>query len=157
MQFTPGQLRAIVGLSRETFRHWKRVLPVYANRKGRSPRFSPGDVLASAIIRCISEKCGVRISHLAEASAVIFDVCNKNAWALLEDCVLVLNASSADCGVFRKAADLPMDRASIVCPFAPVIHELQAELLRSQPISDQKQFYFPPTAVGRRVARSRAK
>src|SRR5580700_47480 len=44
LHFTPGQLRETVGLSVETFRHWKRVLPPFFERAGRTPRYLIGDL-----------------------------------------------------------------------------------------------------------------
>ena len=158
MHFTPGQLRSTVGLSKETFRHWKRVLPAYSNRKGHSPSFSPGDVLASAILRRMTESCGVRIGHLAEVSTTIFDICNTNAWAALENRVLMVDVSDGDCRVLRGPADILTDSTIIVCPLTPVIQALQTDLLRSKSVRDQGQLYFPPTQIGREAtARRRAK
>jgi hypothetical protein len=65
MQFTPGQLRETVGISVETFRHWKRVLPPFAHRKRYVPCFTIGDLLAGRILRSLTEGCGVRVGHLA--------------------------------------------------------------------------------------------
>ena len=70
MQFTPGQLRETVGISVETFRHWKRVLPPFANRKRYVPSFTIGDLLAGRILRNLTEGCGVRVGHLSRSTSL---------------------------------------------------------------------------------------
>jgi hypothetical protein len=64
VQYTPQQVRETVGLSLETYRHWKRVLPPFATKSGRGPCFSIGDLMAASIIHRLTEKAGVRVGHL---------------------------------------------------------------------------------------------
>lgn len=158
MHFTPGQLRSTVGLSKETFRHWKRVLPAFSNRKGHSPSFSSGDVLASAIIRSITESCGARIGHLAEISTAIFDVCNTTTWAALEGRVLVVDFSNGDCSILQNPISIPLNSIVVVCPLSPIIQQLQTELLPSETSPKQGTLFFPPTQISRETtARRRTK
>ena len=77
MRYTPGQLRDAVGLSKEAFRHWKRVLPGFPRAKSQGPVFSPGDVLALAVVRRLTDRCGIRVGQLRVVSRSIFDVCNE--------------------------------------------------------------------------------
>ena len=158
MKFTPGQLRTAIGLSKETFRHWKRILPAYAGDNGKGPRFSPGDVIASSVLRHVTEDCGIRIGHLANVSTMIFSICNENSWVVLQDRILVLDASRNTCALFENTSRIPTDSTVVVCPVGPIIQALQDALMQSHPVREQTRFHFPPTPVGPEPAvRSRAK
>ena len=144
MQYTPGQLRHAVGLSKEAFRHWKRILPVFSGRKEHAPRFSPGDVLAWAVLRRLTESCGVRIGHLREVSSKIFDICNHTSWDLLADRVLILDLPDHECLTVAKSDRVPTNNAVVVCPLGPVIAKLQDDFLRS---SRSPARELPPPAI----------
>lgn len=144
LQFTPGQLRSTVGLSKETFRHWKRVIPAFSNRRGHSPTFTPGDVLASAILRGLTNSCGIRIGRLSEAVAKIFDACNRLSWVALSDHVLVVNLPSGSCNIVPKATAMPTDRTAIIYPLASVIEDVKAELLYTGQWSAQPHLSLAP-------------
>lgn len=131
MHYTPGQLRHTVGLSKEAFRHWKRVLPAFSGGRGHAPSFSPGDVLASAVLRRLTESCGVRIGHLTDVATRIFDICNQTSWDVLADRILVLDLSEHDCLIVANSDRIPVNNTVVVCPLGPVIKALQDKLLRS--------------------------
>ena len=44
VRYTPGQLRDAVGISQETYRHWKKALPPLRGGAGHGPRFSVGEL-----------------------------------------------------------------------------------------------------------------
>lgn len=155
MQFTPGQLRSAVGLSKETLRHWKRVLPVFSNRNGHAPTFTLGDVLASAVMRSVTENCGVRVGHLAEVSQAIFDICNTQAWVKLTNAFLIVDFAKRECRLSRDPSDIPLDNTIVVCALDPIIEHLQSELLPSGTQNRQGHLYLPPTEVARGPAADR--
>jgi hypothetical protein len=131
MHYTPGQLRQTVGLSKEAFRHWKRVLPAFSGGRGHAPSFSPGDVLASAVLRRLTESCGVRIGHLTDVASKIFEICNQTSWEVLADRILVLDLSEQECLTVRTSDRIPVDSTVVVCPLGPAIAELRDSFLRS--------------------------
>jgi hypothetical protein len=81
LQYSLSQLRETVGLSVETYRHWKRVLPPLADKSGRAPCFSIGDFVAVSILRLLTENAGVRVGHLVDIATEIFQICNASHWA----------------------------------------------------------------------------
>ena len=155
MHYTPGQLRDAVGLSKEAFRHWKRVLPGFPSSKRHGPSFSPGDVLASAVLRRLTECCGLRIGQLTVVSRKIFDVCNDTSWEVLAERVLVVDLGS-DAGVtLAKRGRIPGDTAVVLCPMAPVIAMLREDLVGSSALAAGRTgqggtAVGRPSAVGRR-------
>src|SRR5271169_2835273 len=78
LQYTPGQLRALVGIPQETFRHWKKALGPLRRGRGHSPCFAPGDLVAVAVARVLVTDIGVRIGALEQVADTLFRICNCN-------------------------------------------------------------------------------
>jgi hypothetical protein len=140
--YTPGQLRDSVGLSKEAFRHWKRVVPAFANGRGHAPSFSPGDVLASAVLRRLTDAAGVRIGHLSDIAPAIFEVCNASSWDVLQRKCLVIDLQVGTCVAANDSA-LPPGDLVVICALDPLIKVLRFDLLNGaasltrKPIGDQ--------------------
>jgi hypothetical protein len=154
VQFTPAQLRETVGISVETFRHWKRVLPPFASRQRYIPSFTIGDLLAARILRRLTEDCGIRVGHLTTVSNEIVRVCNTAAWAWLEDKTLVIDLVKGTCRISKGNDEGATADIIIRCAMNPIMRELRDALLRSPPSADQRSLFFPPVEV-RREARVR--
>ncbi len=154
MYYTPGQLRGTVGLSKEAFRHWKRVVPAFANGRGHAPSFSSGDVLASAILRQLTDIIGVRIGHLSEIAPAIFQVCNASSWDALQNKSLVINLQEHSC-VAVDDHSVPVGELVVVCALAPLVKTLHFDLLNSNAQSRSKA--LPPVAVGERIRKRGAR
>jgi hypothetical protein len=148
VQFSQGQLREVLGISVETFRHWKRVLPPFADRKPYTPGYSMGDVLAAGVLHRLTDRCGVRAGHLAEISKTVVDICNANAWASLESRALLIDVQGNICRLVRNPDEVDAADVVIVCPLHQIMQAIQDGLARSQPVPVQRHFRFSPLAVG---------
>ena len=146
MQYTPGQLRDAVGLSKEAYRHWRRVLTGFPAGKNHGPVFAPGDVLALAVLRLLTDECGLRVGSLGTVSDRIFEVCNETPWEVLGERVLVIDIGKRTCATRGKTEWVVGDNAVVVCPMGPLIERLRDHLVRSSPRS-----------AGRTRARKRAR
>jgi len=135
VQYTPGQLRDSVGLTKEAFRHWKRLIPAFANGRGHAPCFSLGDVLASAVLRRLTDVGGVRISHLSEVAPAIFEVCNGSALDELRNKSLVIDLEKESC-VLSHDQSLTAGELIFVCALTPLIETLEFDLLNSSVASN---------------------
>lgn len=147
MYYTPGQLRDTVGLSKEAFRHWKRVVPAFASGRGHAPSFSPGDVLASAVLRRLTDTVGVRIGHLSEVVPSIFQVCNGASWEALQNKSLVIDLEEHTCVVGSDPV-LPIGELVVVCALGSIIKTLQFDLINSS-----TQRYSKPLVATAQVAK----
>lgn len=127
MFYTPGQLRDSVGLSREAYRHWKRVVPAFANGRGHSPSFSPGDVLASAVLHRLTDAAGVRIGRLSEIAPAIFEVCNASSWDVLQQKYLIIDLQMDTC-IAANGSALREGDLVVICALAPLIKALRFDL-----------------------------
>jgi hypothetical protein len=157
VQFTPGQLRDTIGLSVETYRHWKRVLPPFVDRKGYAPCFSIGDLLAASILRRLTDSCGVRVGRLTEISTEIIRFCNTTSWARLEGRALVIDLLNGTCRIARDPLDTRNGDIATLCPLGPIMAELRDALLRSQPSANQAHLLFRPTEVRSASQRRRSR
>jgi hypothetical protein len=149
VQLTPGQLRSIIGLSVESYRHWKRVLPPFVTRKGYAPCFSLGDVLAAAILRCLTKRGGIRVGHLKKISSDIIRLCNTASWPALEGRVLIVDLQNGVCRVAKDRSDVGNEGVVILCPLGPVMFDLRDALRRVRPSLVQRHLPFPPAGIGR--------
>lgn len=147
MKFTIGQLRETIGLSEETFRHWKRVLPPFAGHAGRAPSFSVGDLLAAAIFQHLTDRCGVRVGHLASVATKVFALCNSTPWTALDGKLLIIDFQGGGCLVTRDLSDAKGAGALMVCFLGPIIGQLRDALLKGQVPAAQTHLHFPVIEV----------
>jgi hypothetical protein len=149
IRYTPGQFRDALGLTKETFRYWKRDLPALAEVAGHSPCFGPHELVATAIAKSAVDESSIR--KLASLAPQLFAMCEQMAWPQLErmSAVLFIKAGRV-CFVDRGTA-LQGDESAVIVPLAPVVHELRARLLAGD-VETQGSLAFPPVAVsaGRR-------
>lgn len=146
VHFTPGQLRSTIGISIETYRHWRRVLPTFVGRRGYTPCFSTGDLLAASILKRLTEECGVRVGFLGPVSTEIVRLCNASSWAALENAFLVIDLPSGACRI-TKTGSAEKSAAAIICALNPVLNQLRDALLKTHPTGNQIPLRFPLAAI----------
>jgi hypothetical protein len=147
VKFTIGQLRETVGISEETFRHWKRVLPPFAERTGRRPTFSVGDLLSAAILHHLTDRCGIRVGHLKTIAPKVANLCNSIPWAALDEKLLIVDIHSGECVIARDISDATGSGALVICFLSPMIFRLRDILLRDQRPAAQAHLRFPVVEV----------
>lgn len=147
MEYTLTQFRNIVGLSLETHRHWKRVLPPLTVRQGRSPCFTVGDIIAGAVVRHLTDVGGLRVGHLADISDALFTLCNLTPWTTLTASLLVIDCDRRDCQLMTSSQSPPADGLILIFPLRPVLERIRASLLKD--IGDERQasLRFPPLGM----------
>jgi len=147
VQYTQAQVRETVGLSLETYRHWKRVLPPLASKSGRAACFSIGDLMAVSVLQRLTETAGVRVGHLSDVAPAIFQICNSSPWAALVGATLMLDLEQRICTVER--ADKATAEANLVlaCRLDPVLEQLRDALLRGKSGYPQAELLLPPVRV----------
>lgn len=147
MKLTPGQVREILSLSEDRFRHWKKALPPLAGRNGYKPCFSHGDLLAMALIRAMTDDAGVQIGALHAVAANLFDLCGRQAWAGLERSTLVLELPRVRVEFVSEPHIPQLDRIGIIVPCQPIIADLRERMLQDAKESEQGHLRFAPTMV----------
>jgi hypothetical protein len=153
VQFSQNQLRDTLGISVETFRHWKRVLPPFAQRKRYTSRFSTGDLLAAAVLCRLTSQCGIRVGLLPEISQAAVEICNASPWAALEGKALVVDIQQRTCQI-AEGARAPTD-VVIVCPLNPIIAAVRDAMSRARPFVRREQRQSLRSPLNERRARRR--
>lgn len=147
MQYTQAQVRETVGLSLETYRHWKRVLPPVSVKGGRAACFSIGDLMAASIMHRLTETAGVRVGHLSDVSASIFEICNTLSWAALEGTTLLVDLERRTCSVERTPKAHQDANLVLSCRLDPILVQLRDALLRGKFDQTQAELRLPPVRV----------
>jgi hypothetical protein len=156
VQFRQARLRGIIGISVETFRHWKRVLPPFAQPQ-RVMKYTLGDLLAASILYRLTDECGIRVGALPAISVTISKICASHTWAALERKSLVINMADATCRLDSADAIPSQQTVSVVCPLSPVISALRETFVRMRPADAQRALAFLQTVVTEtRIRRRRA-
>lgn len=146
IRYTPGQFRDALGLTKETFRYWKRDLPALSAVAGHSPCFGPNELVATAIAKRAVDLGGVSIGRLAPLASQLFALCEQKAWPQLERLSAVLFFRAGRVSFIEQGAPFPGEEPAVVIPMEPVIRELRERLLAAD-IEVQSSLAFPPVAV----------
>ena len=156
MKLTPGQVREVLQLPQETFRHWKTVLPPLAGRNGYRPCFSHGDLFAMAVVKALTNTAGIRIGSLSAVAVSLFTQCDRHSWAGLERSILVLDLAHKRAN-FAPDSEVPQFSAiGIMVACRPIVAELRKRLLMDQGDKQQGTLRFPPAVVASERRREKA-
>src|SRR3954470_23353672 len=72
MRFETAQVLEIAGVTKDTLRHWKKVLTPISQFDGRSAKYSLGDLVAICVIARATQDLGVTISQIAKSADWLF-------------------------------------------------------------------------------------
>ena len=134
-------------ISQDTYRHWKGALSPLRGRNGYTACFTPGDLLAMAVVRVLTEDAGVRVRTLEPVAPALFEHCNRQSWAGLERSVLIIEPLGARLTSIPETQPLRPEELAVVLPLRPIISALRGRLLLEQMEDQQEALMFPPTAV----------
>jgi hypothetical protein len=147
MKYTLGQVKEILPISQDTYRHWKITLSPLSGRNGHTRCFSLGDLLAMAIVKTLTEEIGIRVGNLQAVAVELFGHCDSSSWAGLERSTFVIEQTHARVNLVPEAQALTLDRPIIVLPCRPIIAGLRERLLLGRELAEQEPLRFPPTAL----------
>jgi hypothetical protein len=147
VQYTPGQLRNAVGIPPETYRHWKKALAPLRRDRGHSPCFTPGDLLAVAVVRVLSVDMAMRVGSLTQIAETLFELCNSAPWPILERGKLIFDFSNSQVQFRPELAGNLNERPVAIVPLRHIIAHLRDHLLAVGKPDTQGTLRFPPTAV----------
>lgn len=147
MRYTQSQIRELLAISVDAFRTWRNAIPALALHKGHAPSFTPGDVVAMAIVAELVRDFGVRVGTVGDRFDQLFKACGGRSWLSLENCVALIEADN-----FRLVdASLPhlrsQDASTLCVPCAPIITRLRSALTATEVEQVQGHLQFPPTSV----------
>lgn len=149
MRYTPSQAREIIGISQETLRYWRKVLPPLKEMSGKAAQFSAGDLLALLVIKEIVENLEVNITALSKISPKLFESCSGIRWHQLKGKFLIIDIKNDDIYSINKSERFPLS-------FGPSIYidvEYNLDNLRQLLVTDdaiQFEINFGPTIIRRK-------
>lgn len=148
MRYTQGQARDLLDVPVETLRRWRAGVPALLKHRGHGPTFSPGDVVALAIVSDLVNLYGVRVNSLSARIDQLFELCHGCSWVTLETCILVITPDHIR---FTPPAGDRWDQAEgtiLMIPVRPIVARLRTKLVASETGEPQARLNFPPTALG---------
>lgn len=156
MKLSPGQVREVLGLSQDTYRHWKAALPPLAGRNGYRPCFTHGDLFGMAVVKALTNDAGIQVGALRAVATRLFDHCGKHSWAELERSTLVLELARVQV-TFVSEQQLPQfDAIGLVVPCRQIVLDLRERLLMDKEPDDQGNLHFAPTVISGQARGRRA-
>ena len=129
VRYTPGQLRDAVGISQETYRHWKKVLPPLRRRAGHGPRFTAGDLLAAAVVRILTVDFAIRVGAISLVAQALFETCNE-PWSVLERGRLNVDLAAGALLFAQETESATLQTPVLVIPLQSSILDLRTALLQ---------------------------
>lgn len=147
LHYTPGQLRIAIGISQETYRHWKKALGPLRRDVGRNPCFTAGDLLSVAIVKVLTVDLAIRVRAIAALCDALFDVCNSAPWLVLERSKLLVDLKNNKLQL-RPELELDLvESPTCLIPLRSVVIQLRESLLAASRESNQEALRFPPTPL----------
>lgn len=124
MRYTPSEFRDALGITQETLRHWRKVIPVFANRRGYTPVFAVEDLILGGIIKRLRDSTGVSASHLANISMNIKQFCTVTSIDLMRKSTLVLDMDNSTCSFLNDESYIDQSGVKIIIPLLPILTEI---------------------------------
>jgi hypothetical protein len=162
VRYSQLQARQLTGVSVETLRHWRKVLPSLGDRKGRSATFSFPDLVGLSAIRVAVEAMGIGVARLANPARSLFGAQEQARWTRpgikAPLFVVWIHGSERAQATFLRGAVVEGGEglneitsaasALVVVPLAPLLQELRSRVL----LEEEPSLPFPPLPLQQRSA-----
>jgi hypothetical protein len=150
IQFTQEQARALTGVSVETIRHWRGVIPYLSSKPGKSARFTFGDVVGLAVTRELIN-LGIRIANVSHGVEALFICLTQAGPSMLQGGIALVTTTGASIVRPDDVSRLRSQESGLVVPLDPLIARIREHMLPIEPGGEQASLPFPP-----QIARSGA-
>jgi hypothetical protein len=150
--YTPGQLRSVIMIAPETYRHWKKALAPLRRGRGHSPCFSSGDLVAVSIIRSLATDMAIRVGALTPIAETLFELCNSTPWPALERTKLIVDLPGAQVKLQPELAEVVSIQPLITIPLRLMTARLREQLMAANDSHEQTSLIFPPMQIGSKAS-----
>ncbi|MDX8437100.1 hypothetical protein RFN25_27105 [Mesorhizobium abyssinicae] len=147
MRYTQSQIRELLSISVDAFRTWRDAIPALAMHKGHAPTFTPGDVVAMAIVAELVRDFGIRVGTVGDRFDQLFMECRQRSWLSLENCVALIEVDNFRLVDVNAPHRPSLDASSLRVPCGPIIARLRSALIATENDGAQGYLQFPPTSV----------
>jgi hypothetical protein len=147
LKYTQAQVRSLVGLNEETFRHWRKALPPLQGHQGHAATFSLGDILALSVIHRLTAFMEGKVSRLPCRPYDLFEICEQIADGDERSAILLVTPGH----VIRFSPNSPNQLNSIafLIPVGRLLSTLRSAI-QGDPTTDLQLFL--PLGAGERNA-----
>ncbi|MBC8726563.1 hypothetical protein F6X37_35195 [Paraburkholderia sp. 31.1] len=150
MKLSPHQVRAVVGLSEQTLRYWKKAFPTLSGRRGYGPCYTFGEVLALMVVRKLVEQLGTDVAKLCPLVEQLFRVCDASVALLTyKEAVAVLDLETMTVALSSVATPASSSGMLLTVPLYALARDLQLQILASLGGDElvQMDLAFGPTPI----------
>lgn len=148
MRYTQSQIRELLSISVDAFRTWRDVIPALTMHKGHAPSFTPGDVVAMAIVSELVRDFGIRVGSLGNRFDLLFRECRGKSWLSLESCVVLIEVDTIRLVDPHAPRQQSPGTPTLCVPCAPIVLRLRSALTATEAEQVQGYLQFPPAAIG---------
>ena len=134
-----------IGISPETYRHWKKALSPLSRGAGRGPRFTAGDLVAVLVVKTLTADFAIRVNAISAIAPALFETCNAEPWPALERGKLIIDLAGGGLQFVLETDSIAFRSPSLVIPLQPSILRIRAALLTEHDNTSQDTLPFPPT------------
>lgn len=138
-------MRALTGVSVETFRHWRKAVPYLAAKTGKAARFGFPDLLGLAVTNVLVSALGVHIAAVSTGVDALFRLLIHRPEIMSDGVVAFVTSTTANLHDDSDVA-LALTHPALVVPLAPLIAQIQ-HMLSIMPSPSQAVLPFPPETV----------
>lgn len=153
MRYTQSQIRDLLSISVDAFRVWRDAVPALTKHRGHAPTFTPGDVVAIAVLAGLVTDFGLRVGVVGERLNRLFETCHGRSWLALENCIVIVEVDAIRLVDSSSINAVALTVSSICVPCAPIVARLQALLVAAEAEQTQGHLQFPPTAIATGASR----
>lgn len=148
MRYTQGQVRDLLQVPVQTLRRWRDGVQALAQHRGHGPTFSPGDIVALAVVSDLVNLYGVRVNSLSGRIDQLFELCHGCSWLTLETCVILIMPDQIRLVPIATYRSDDANGTILMIPARPIVARLRAKLVASEVDEPQPRLSFPPTVLG---------
>ena len=145
--FTQEQARTLTGVSVETIRHWRKIVPCLAAKPGKAARFTFADVVGLAVTRELISTFGVHIASIGQGVSSLFRALSEARAASLEGATAILTTTDASLVSAHDIMAWRLPGPALAIPLDPVIGRLRRQMMPIIPTVEQTTLPFIPRAV----------
>lgn len=143
IQFTQDQARALIGVSPETIRHWRKAVPYLSAKAGKAARYSFPELLGLAITNELVKTLGVHIAVVSNGVDALFHLLARSNASSLQEGVAIVTAHQA----FLHKEVVLGEQSALIVPLRPLVMRIQQSMLPALVDNGQPALPFPPKII----------
>lgn len=152
MRFTPAQAIDLVGITVETLRYWKKLMPALANKRGHAPCYTRAEIVGLMVIRQLTKDFKMDVSAVANQSDALFKLCSAQ-WALPSRRLLRVTCDGR-VTAHEMGTEMDFGEAVIVFPLDKAAQELEERLNEQEGSAQLELMGLPPVSVKTKARRA---